>query len=250
MCTAIALHQCVPGVPLLLGFNRDQLLTRTSLPPLVKYERLSTLAPTDIRSGGTWLGLNEAGLLVAIVDHFRPRRLGGHSRGQLVSAILGSCHDPQSAAEVLSQEPFRQYAASTFLIANKDLGLIVSWHDVMKVEKVEPGLTVIVESGVNRKRVARCQYHRRNLSHKEYPLSEAVRRMGSALSEHDSCKLLSSTTCCHSKRSGTLCSQIVALGSTLESNKFFYADGPPCRTSYEEYEIPFLRQETGGILSS
>jgi hypothetical protein len=76
-----------------LFFNRDEQRTRAAaLPPSV-HERGGTrwIAPTDPDGGGTWLGVNEHGVAIGVLNGYRRANLAlGElsSRGALVSSLL------------------------------------------------------------------------------------------------------------------------------------------------------------------
>ena len=91
MCTLIVLHRCVPGSPLVIAANRDEYLDRPATPPALREDLGAgrVAAPVDERAGGTWLGLNAAGLFAAITN--RPTRRPDptrRSRGLLVLDAL------------------------------------------------------------------------------------------------------------------------------------------------------------------
>lgn len=87
MCTVLLAHRVIPGVRLLVVANRDERLGRPSSPPFVWPEGF--VAPRDDVAGGTWLGVNQHGVFVAITNRQHafpdPSRL---SRGRLVEEAL------------------------------------------------------------------------------------------------------------------------------------------------------------------
>jgi len=91
MCTLALLPR--PG-GLLLGHNRDESRARgAARPPRSTRERgLAWLAPQDPDAGGTWIGVNEAGMVLALLNaaHGRPEALPPvpRSRGLLVRDLL------------------------------------------------------------------------------------------------------------------------------------------------------------------
>ena len=88
MCTAIVLSQTVPDYPLLVGFNRDERYQRISTPPLTMKGKLKVLAPKDIKSNGSWIGVNSSDFLVAVINYNFGKSCGYVSRGPLVVRIL------------------------------------------------------------------------------------------------------------------------------------------------------------------
>lgn len=94
MCTFSYLRE--PNA-LTVFFNRDEKhpRAREEAPELREDRGLRILAPRDPDSGGTWLGVNEAGLMVAILNHYDAVRAEtvperGRSRGSLVLDLLES----------------------------------------------------------------------------------------------------------------------------------------------------------------
>lgn len=77
-----------------LFFNRDEALARPkALPPIVRQEKENLiLCPIDPQGGGTWMGVNQQGLVIALVnDYQNPAKqavTGLRSRGLLVLELL------------------------------------------------------------------------------------------------------------------------------------------------------------------
>ena len=96
MCTLLLALDVWPEARLVVAANRDELRDRPSAPPSVSGapSGVRFVAPRDLRAGGTWLGLNERGVFVAITN----RSIGGgpsflgerRSRGELVLDALGA----------------------------------------------------------------------------------------------------------------------------------------------------------------
>ena len=77
-----------------LFFNRDEARTRMPAEParIQELEGCRALAPTDGDAGGTWIGVNELGLSVALLNASDAygRSEGFQSRGRLVRELLAS----------------------------------------------------------------------------------------------------------------------------------------------------------------
>ena len=89
MCTLAFALRPLPGIAFAASGNRNEFLARPARAPLIERGFVSALLPRDLKSGGSWLGLNERGLFVcltnrrgAVLDPARP------SRGELVVAAL------------------------------------------------------------------------------------------------------------------------------------------------------------------
>lgn len=86
MCSVIVLHRPGHAWPVLLAANRDERLERPWSPPGRHWpDRPGVLAGRDDSAGGTWMGLNAAGVVAAVLN--RPGSLGPapgkRSRGEL-----------------------------------------------------------------------------------------------------------------------------------------------------------------------
>ncbi len=90
MCTIVAIKGVHPRYPLIVAANRDEYYARASSPPQVVHERPRAVAGLDRSRGGSWMGANERGVLVAVTNQ---RTYGGAdpsraSRGEIVIAAL------------------------------------------------------------------------------------------------------------------------------------------------------------------
>lgn len=107
MCTVILLRRPDHRWPLLIGANRDEMIARASLPPARHWpDRPGTLAGRDTEAGGTWLGLNDASVVAAIMN--RVGSLGpapdARSRGELPLIALDHATARDGAEAILRLE--------------------------------------------------------------------------------------------------------------------------------------------------
>lgn len=109
MCTVTILP--LPGGGLRLVHNRDEQRGRAAgLPPrMTRVGERSVLAPVDPAGGGTWVGVNDAGLVACVLNANPPEGPGQaadgaagprRSRGGLVLAAL-RCADGAAAAQAV-----------------------------------------------------------------------------------------------------------------------------------------------------
>ena len=83
MCLLALLFRVMPDAPVIAGANREE-RTRGGDPPRVLDGRV--LAGTDPVAGGTWFGVNEHGVLIAVTNRPKSSRrpipaAGGSSPG-------------------------------------------------------------------------------------------------------------------------------------------------------------------------
>ena len=91
MCTLLILYRPNNKWPLILAGNRDEMKNRPWLPPGKHWANYNgIIAGKDITAGGSWLGLNNSGLVATVLN--RPNSLGPNtsknSRGNLIIDIL------------------------------------------------------------------------------------------------------------------------------------------------------------------
>lgn len=119
MCTATWLEE---GDRRQIFFSRDELRSRQrALPPQVGLRNgVSYLAPVDADAGGTWIAVNQWGLVLGLLNrNARPGAPtpGGEplSRGLLVSSLIDAV-DGGSVAERLAAADLDRYRPFTLLI--------------------------------------------------------------------------------------------------------------------------------------
>lgn len=122
MCLLAVLSHTVPGTPLMVAANRDELLTR----PSISMSVLQTSGPRilggrDTVANGTWLAVNEHGLVAGLTNLPNPtgRDAAKKSRGEL--PLLAAAHSSaEAAARTLGKElRAEQYNPCWLLIADR-----------------------------------------------------------------------------------------------------------------------------------
>lgn len=108
MCTAVILHRPGHVWPLIFGANRDEMRDRPWRAPGRHWpERPQVVAGLDILSGGAWLGVNDEGVLAAVLN--QPDSLGPaagkRSRGELVLEALDHAEAREAAKALADIDP-------------------------------------------------------------------------------------------------------------------------------------------------
>ncbi len=103
MCTVVLARRPQSPWPLLLAANRDEMAHRPALPPGRHWDdRPDVAGGLDVEAGGSWLALNDSGVVAAVLN--RRGTLGAEpgrrSRGELVLEALEHA-DAEIAAEML-----------------------------------------------------------------------------------------------------------------------------------------------------
>ncbi len=102
MCTLTIVP--LAGGRLRVGFNRDERRTRpTGTPPEIHTrDGRNAIYPTDPESGGTWLAVNDVGLILALLNATPPSSppfRGRRSRGEIIPALLNADTPADSLAK-------------------------------------------------------------------------------------------------------------------------------------------------------
>jgi uncharacterized protein with NRDE domain len=122
MCTVVLLRRPGHRWPLLLAANRDERIDRPWDPPARHWpDREDVTAGRDQEAGGTWLGINDHGVVAAILN--RSGSLGPadgkRSRGELVLDALDFA-DAHEAAEAIGDLDAGAYRSFNLVIADNE----------------------------------------------------------------------------------------------------------------------------------
>ena len=133
MCTFITLGRPGHAWPLLIAANRDERLDRAWDPPGQHWPtRPGVVAGRDRTAGGTWMGVNAAGLVAAVLN--RPGSLGPQagkcSRGTLPLLALEHATAASAATAIarLQGDRFRSFnlvladRTAVWFVRNDDSG--------------------------------------------------------------------------------------------------------------------------------
>ncbi len=170
MCTVVILRRPGHPWPLVFAANRDEMLDRPWLPPGRHWpDRPEVVAGLDKTAGGSWLGLNEHGVVAGVLnrmDSLGPET-GKRSRGELVLEALDHA-DASTAATNLSRLDPAAYRSFNLVIAdNRDAfwlrnrGADPDGGAAARVEAFElpPGLSMITAHDRNDPASARVRAH-------------------------------------------------------------------------------------------
>lgn len=244
MCTLAFYFQDVPKRPLVIAANRDESFFRPSAAPEVLRKTFLILAGKDLFAGGTWLGVNEYGLVAGILNRrskIKKDPAAVRSRGQLCLDVL-STKGPDQACSLLAKEDGAAYQPFNLLIANPDEAY-VSYNVDERIfcSKLEKGLHVlsnasIYESPQKKREHAHALFSK--AQEKFMPRQEMsfwISALKQALSDHTLEKDFSDPTdaiCVHTESYGTVSSSIIVYDASDKSFHSYYAPGPPCRQDY------------------
>ncbi|MCG6863690.1 MAG: NRDE family protein [Chromatiaceae bacterium] len=147
MCTLVILRRPGNAWPLLLAANRDEMRRRKSMPPARHWpDRPEVVAGLDRTGGGSWLGMNEHGLVAAVMnreDSLGPAP-GKRSRGELVLEALEHTEAEKAAGALADLNP-DAYRAFNLVIADAQDAFWVrhGGDGEIRVHAIPPGLHML-----------------------------------------------------------------------------------------------------------
>jgi hypothetical protein len=153
MCTVVILRRPDDDWPVILAANRDEMIDRPWLPPGRHWsDRADVVAGQDELAGGTWLGLNDTGVLAAVMN--REGALGPdpdkRSRGELVLEALDHA-DAAAAARALGFLDGTAYRPFNLLIADNRDAYWLKSTGTGRVEGIPlaPGISMLTARDLN-----------------------------------------------------------------------------------------------------
>ena len=228
--------------PLLMALNREEDPTRGSLTPKIQSGRPRSVCGVDQLHGGTWAGVNQYGLFVAVVNSQKkilpadPR-----SRGLLCRELLG-CHNAEEALDMAHRELLTGcYAGANYVCVDRTSGGVVHGGNDVDIEKFKPGLHIVSENRVNDINDYRQEFVRRLLT---------LQRIDSAISFFAVASRAFSSSPDSSGKMGilikkpnitTVSSMLISLTEKTQRSFMQYAAGSPDTCPYEDVSA-LLRQ--------
>ncbi len=248
MCTLIVLHRCVPGSPVVVAANRDEFLERPAEPPALRENAGGRfVAPRDCRAGGTWLGVNAAGLFVGITNRPSARPdPSRRSRGHVVVEALAALSAEEAACGALAI-PAGAYNPFNLLLADRDRAFAVVYDEGPKLGEVGPGVHVVGNADPDALDVPKiARLFARAESAAAEPADQVLPALAAICRGHEGGSSPREDTCIHAGSYGTRSSALLRLGSGAAGSELWFADGPPCATPYEDFS-PLLRTLHHGV---
>jgi uncharacterized protein with NRDE domain len=273
VCLLIAFSRVVPGAPLVVGANRDELYDRPAQAMTVlRSSAPRTLGGRDELAGGTWLAVNDAGVFAGVTNRPTPggRDPAKRSRGEL--PLLATCRETAAAAveEMVAAVDPSRYNPAWLLVGDRRSLFTVEVHGQGRLQASElpPGLHVL-ENRPLAEPSAKAEHVRGALAGAVgLPVDEVERRLRAVLRDHrrpptapaprgqvdhpeqvghPELPLEVGAACVHSDRYGTRWSALLRVPEDpglLPALR--YCEGAPCSSAYRQaalWEVPAV---TGG----
>ncbi|MCU4717320.1 NRDE family protein [Halapricum hydrolyticum] len=243
MCTLVFAWQTFAEAPIVAAANRDEALDRPSRPPETFDSGPAVLAPRDGEAGGTWIGVNDRDVFVAITNRWTDVELAGdRSRGLLVRDALGRESAEDAVRYVERELDARSYEPFNLVVADRSAALFVEYDGRVAIRNLDPGVHAVANTGADGRyaipdrRREHAQRQAENVDRLRTELQPEPgedaetwrRRAREAIRDHEY------GVCVHGDGFGTRSSSLITVGS--DGVTYHFADGPPCETDYRPIE--------------
>jgi hypothetical protein len=234
MCLVAVFYRVAEDAPVVVGANREEIYARGGEPPCLHPGALPFVAGVDPVAGGTWLGVNANGVVVAVTNRRRSENPPmPRSRGLLVRELL-RLPTAKEAADVAARELDRKlYAGCNIVCVDAHHAIVLHNADWLRVRMLPPGLHLVANRDVNDESDDRISYAAHWLGQRPYRFAEnclvALRQL-CGLHEPGMPPI-----CLRGPEHGTVSSSLMALRASLADSVYLHAQGPPDRTPYADY---------------
>jgi uncharacterized protein with NRDE domain len=232
-----------------IAANRDEFLARPAAAPVVLCEHPQVVGGKDLRAGGTWLAINEFGMVAGLLNRRSdsapdPDR---RSRGLLCLDALKHRTVDEALRFVAAEDPER-YNPFNLLLASRDSAAVAhNRHGRIDATMLSRGTHLLTNLDVDDfecPRISRSFGRFAALGEEREITSDppAMRqRLASLLSDHstqlDPRNGRPNSLCLHMGDYGTRESSLIFLGAGGRVEHYF-APGPPCTSAYAPAPVP------------
>jgi len=236
------LYRIAKNTPILLAANREEDITRPTQFPKIQSGTPRVVCGIDKQAGGTWLGVNQAGLLVTVTNRARVRPpLEPRSRGLLCRELMNSRNARDAAAKAAEELATGRYAGANYLCADGKYAAVIYGGSRVAIVELQPGLHTLSTGNLNDAQDDRHEFVRRMLT--LHTLDSAVTFLAVAS------RAFSRKADAEGRRGvvlkgsgfGTVSSTLLSLPRKIQHSIYQYSDGPPSDRPYEDLSA-LLRQ--------
>ncbi len=241
MCVTIILKNFFKNVPLIIGNNRDEFVSRNFIPPTVISESPYAVAGVDLIKGGTWLGLNEFGIVVNVLNKFKSKEnfYGSDqykSRGTLITELIKK-RTIEHVVSSVRELHLGDYLPFYLVIADKEKVYFVEYDESINCVEIKDN--VFIAGNLNPFDKTWIKYQKgysffNNIKYKE--LNKLINELKILLKYHSGDKNIPSTD--FSVNLGDFQTTSSTLLIFKERNtEYYFANGSPVNSDYQDYSF-------------
>lgn len=241
MCLLAIQYRLVPESPILVAANREEFYERPSHPPSIQSGKPRVLCGIDAQAGGTWLGVNQHGLVVGVSNRRKTvPTFPSRSRGVLCRELLKSnsaVHARDIAMEELSNG---KYDGANYVCVDAESGWVVHGGDEINAVELHEGLNIIANGDVNDIRDERVEMARRLLTLHTLDSPVKFLAVASKVFARPPSPPGRPSIVLRGKDRGTVSSTLISLGKKPRDAIYQFTGSAPDKSRYEDYS-PLLR---------
>lgn len=228
--------------PLLVAMNREERTSRPTQAPRIQSGRPRVVCGIDKKSGGTWAGVNQHGLFIAVVNCPKrglPPEI--RSRGMLCKELLAS-RNAEEALEKAERELLTGvYDGGNFLCVDRFSGGVVYGGNEIGVEKLRPGLHLLTANRLDDYNDSRQEFVRRLLTLQRIDSAVTFFAVASRTFARKPDEFGKRGVLVHEPDYGTVSSILLSLTEKSQRSIMQYVAGSPSEKPYEDISA-LLRQ--------
>jgi len=258
MCTLAIYFQMTDDYPVVIAANRDEYLDRPAAKPTTLCERPHIVGGKDLRAGGTWLGVNQYGIVAGLLNRrTEAPNPDARSRGLLCLDTLRR-RTAREAADFAGAQRAQDYNPFNLLIASRDAAF-VAYNRIERIEVVElkPGFHLLTNLDANDFECPRisASYAKfaelgKDVGFRRDPLLRRA-QLQKLLADHntqlDPRSGRPNSICMHLDAYGTRSSSQIFLGRDTADIEHYFASGPPCQTAYQPADVPAQSENSSAL---
>lgn len=242
MCILAIHYKTVPDAPVLVAHNREERFDRPTQAPKIQSGKPRTICGIDRKAGGTWLGVNQYGLLVVAANCLKTNvPTEPRSRGLLCRELLGMADAREAVQHAVAELVSGAYAGVNYLCVDAQFGAIVYGGDHVRTQELTPGLHILTNGSMDDHRDDRQEFVRRQLTLQKIESAVTFLAMASRAFARKPDASGRRGVVLTGGEFGTVSSTLLSLHDKIQNAVFQYTHGSPSDTKYDDYSA-LLRQ--------
>lgn len=247
MCLLVVVSRLDPAAPLIVAANRDERLERPARPmDVLRGSNPRILGGRDLEAGGTWLAVNEHGVVAGITNRPTPggRDPSKRTRGELPLALAGHRDAASAVADFTRRFEPGDYNPAWFLVGDRRslYALDMTAGHEPPVQILAPGVHIL-ENNPLHPPSAKVNHIRRLLGTTRGVSSDIlVEQLRTVLADHSipptpprwpPRRRETLAACVHTTDYGTRSSTVIRVqAAPSTAPEVAYTDGPPCTAPF------------------
>jgi uncharacterized protein with NRDE domain len=260
MCLLVVLSRTDPDAPLVVAANRDEKVDRPAVPATILGDRPRVLGGKDLMAGGTWLAVNEHGLVVGLTN--RPSKEGRddskRSRGELPLLLAAHARAADAVEHFATTVRSEHYNQAWLLVGDREslYYLAVGEAGPPEVEVLDAGVHVLA-NGPLHDRSPKTDLVREGIATVGAAgADDSLTALRAALADHTVPPEVAAedrpadrpaqlaAACVHTESFGTRSSALIRVPA-LGRPSAWVADGHPCEAAFTSIDSLWTRDPAG-----